>query len=111
MYNKYFLRNCRSDCGGTAGESEQLARGTRWVEMVGGAAQLSVGGGAGDQVGGWAVLYCTAPYCTVMHCAVLHCTAGGGRGGGRGHRQDRGHQQRRQRQDVEISGTGERGNL
>ena len=48
--DKYFLCNCRSDCGGTAGESEQLARGTRWVEMVGGAAQLSVGGGAGDQV-------------------------------------------------------------
>ena len=46
----WFRQGVRSDCAGAGEESEQLARGTKWIQMVGEVAMLSVGGG--DQVMG-----------------------------------------------------------
>ena len=46
----WFRQGVRSDCTGAGEESEQLARGTKWIQMVGDVGMLSVS--PGDQVMG-----------------------------------------------------------
>ena len=41
----WFRQGVRSDCTGAGEESEQLARGTKWIQMVGELGMVSVGGG------------------------------------------------------------------